>query len=70
MKETYVMEYYLPNQSHLFSEPMRAVVEGYNTLLEKVAIAQKNGYDIIAVSEVQGDGFFTPAYIPGLSNNL
>lgn len=70
MKKIYVMEYYLTNQSHLFSAPMVAVAECYNTLLENVAIAQKYGYDIISVSEVQGDGSFTPAYIPGLSNNL
>lgn len=66
MKETYVMEYYLPNQSHLFSEPMRVVVEGHDKLLEKVAIAQKHGYDLIAVYEVQGDGFFTPIDIDHL----
>lgn len=70
MKETYVMEYYLPNQSHLFSEPMRAVVEGYDTLLEKVAIAQKHNYDLIAVYEVYDDGFFTPINIPSLIASL
>lgn len=66
MKETYVMEYYLPNQSHLFSAPQRVAIEGYDKLLEKVAIAQKHGYDIIAVYEVYDEGFFTPINAPSL----
>lgn len=32
MEETYVMEYYLPNQSHLFSEPQRVVIEGLSLI--------------------------------------
>lgn len=70
MEETYVMEYYLPNQSHLFSEPQRVVIEGYDKLIEKVAIAQKHGYDIIAVCEVYDDGVFYPVNIPSLTASL
>ena len=68
MKETYVMEYYLPNQSHLFSEPMRFAAHTYEILLEKVAIAQRFGYDIIAVTEVRDDGYAGcfPVDIPSL----
>lgn len=68
MKTIYVMEYYLPNQSRLFSEPQRITANTYDILLEKVAIAQKFGYDIVAVTEVRDEGYAGcfPVYIPGL----
>lgn len=70
MNETYVMEYYLPNQSHLFSAPQRVVIMGIETLREKVGIAQKHGYDIIAAYEVYDEGVFHPINIPSLIANL
>ena len=63
MKATYILEYYLPNQSHLLSEPKRVAVKGEDAMREKVAIAQKHGYDLIAVYEEQGEGYFVPVNI-------
>lgn len=55
----YVIEYYLPNQSHLFSEPQRAGCTSKKDLAKKVAIAEAHGYDLIGVYEVCGT-YFNP----------
>lgn len=58
----YIIEYYLPNQSHLFSAPQRAYLP--DEWKEAVETAKKCGYDVIAVYEVisEGGGFLSPVY--------
>lgn len=60
----YIIEYYLPNQSHLFSAPQRAYLPGEDACMEAVETAKKCGYDVIAVYEVisEGGGFLSPVY--------
>lgn len=60
MNTTYILVYYLPNQSHLFSEPQRVAVKGEKAMREKVKIAMDHGYDLIAVYEYDGYSNFTP----------
>lgn len=48
----YVIEYYLPNQSHLFSAPNRYGCKSEKDLAEKIAIAEAHGYDLVCVYEV------------------
>ena len=38
-------------------------MKGEDAMREKVAIAQKHGYDLIAVYEEQGEGYFVPVNI-------
>lgn len=48
-----LIEYYLPNQSHLFSEPQRIIANNgkeYNALVKKI---KKLGYEIAGVSRVR-----------------
>lgn len=49
----YVIEYYLPGQSHLFSAPFRRGISDDIELFAAVAIAEANGYDLIGVYELQ-----------------
>lgn len=58
----YIIEYYLPNQSSLFSAPQRAGFDTKKGLDAAIATAHKYGYNIIGVYEVVSDGFFTPIY--------
>lgn len=56
----YMIEYYLPNQSHLFSAPQRVGFETKKELDAALATAQKYEYDVIGVYEVTDDYFLTP----------
>lgn len=56
----YVIEYYLPNQSHLFSAPQCVGFETKKELDAALATARKYEYDVIAVYEVTDDCFRTP----------
>ena len=49
----YIIEYYLPGQSHLFSEPFRHGISDEEELIVAAAIAEANGYDLIGVYEQQ-----------------
>lgn len=55
----YIIEYYLPNQSTLFSDPQCVGFESKKDLDAALATAQKYEYNVIGVYEVQ-DGFRTP----------
>lgn len=48
----YMIQYWLPNQSRLFSEPQQAVLDGETALQNAIAIAKKNNYEVTAVYEV------------------
>lgn len=50
----YLVEYYLPNQSRLFSDPQRYVAKGEAELERVLSVAKNNGYDVIAVSKLRG----------------
>ena len=51
----YIIEYYLPNQSSLFSAPQCVGFETRKDLDAALATAQKFEYDVIAVYEVFDD---------------
>lgn len=54
----YIVEYYLPDQSHLFSSPMRYFANDKHDLSRVLSKAEQSNYDVIGVYEVQGDGIF------------
>ena len=58
--DEFVVEYYLPNQSRLFSGPQRYSAKGLNRLREVLEIAENNSYEIVCVSKVAGEGFMVP----------
>lgn len=59
----YVVEYWLPNQSRLFSDPQRATVNGDVGLKKAFDIAEKHGYEIIGVYELVADYMLHPVSI-------
>lgn len=48
----YLIQYWLPNQSRLFSKPQQAEVDGESALQNALATAKKNDYVVTAVYEV------------------
>ena len=51
----YVLVYWLPNQSRLFSEPQTYFTNDKDSFVEAIKIAVKNGYDIAYQTEVKND---------------
>ena len=67
----YLIQYWLPNQSRLFSKPQQAELDGESALQNALAIARKNDYVVTAVYEVHPNtlGPITitlPDNIPGM----
>ena len=56
----YLIEYCLPNQSHLFSDPMRYEAKDGYDLSRVLSIAEQSNYDVIAVYEIKGEGCLAP----------
>lgn len=48
----YLIQYWLPKQSRLYSEPQQVEVDGEGALQNALATAKKNDYAVAAVYEV------------------
>ena len=67
----YLIQYWLPNQSRLFSKPQQAELDGETALQNALAIAKKNDYVVTAVYEVHSNTLAPititlPDNIPGM----
>lgn len=56
----YLIVYYLPNQSRIFSDPRCVGFDSKDELDESLAIAQKHGYDVIGVYEELDGNYINP----------
>ena len=53
----FAIEYYLPNQSRLFSSPQRVCVTGESELRRVLKVAAEHGYDVLNVYEIVADAY-------------
>ena len=53
--EAFVVRYYLPNQSELFSEPQVYIAKTWQDLVFAINTAQKNNYEIVGIDAAVKD---------------